>query len=471
MKNQILLFCSTAFAVIGLVVGYFMGSFVESDASETSANLSGENEKLSSEVAALLAANKKLSNDLESTRSQNDRLEGKLANAKGNKDPLRNESQASKPKAEEAGMSPRDMKIALQQALDDPDPITRAQVFADLLANLNAENVESVLEVYQNMPMGFENMQEYRLLLYAWGRFDAPAAIAYVNERDMGMRGRFVATGALEGWASYDPQAAIKWINEQDDQRAASIYNFGVVRGWASHDVAGAAEYVTSLDEGWEKGRMVGMLTSQFLKEGFPAARQWAETLDDDSLKASAFRNLSRQQGREEPAEVAAWLKEHAGQEYSDGSFEELGENWGRRDPAAAIAYFEDLPAGEGRRQGMLEVVEEWSRSEPEAVGNWLNEKSQSDTPFPELDEAMGEFAREVSRDKPADAMQWAIAIQDQELKDSTITRVGQNWMRQDEEAVKAWLPESGLSEDVQKAIVTPPEDGGRRWGGPRGPR
>jgi ferric-dicitrate binding protein FerR (iron transport regulator) len=99
-------------------------------------------------------------------------------------------------------------------------------------------------------------------------------------------------------------------------------------------------------------------------------------------------------------------------------------------------------------------------------------EKSQTDDPLPELDEAMGEFAREYSRESASEAMQWATAIQDEELKEKTITRVGQSWMRQDEEAAKEWLPSSGLTEEVQKAIVTPPEEG-RRWGGgpPRGPR
>ncbi len=405
----------------------------------------------------------------EELAEENDRLRAQLEKAR--------QRLPSSPTIQQSGdfeekMTPSEIMIALQKAVDNPDPITRSAVFANLLANLNQENVESVLKVYENLPMGFENMHEYRLLLFAWGKFDAPAAIEYANDRATGMRGRFVATGALEGWASHDPKAAIQWIKEQDDQRAASIYNFGVVRGWASHDVAEAADYVTTLEDGWEKGRMVGMLTSQFLKEGFPTARQWVENLEDETFKASAFRNLSRQQAREKPTEVAAWLQDHAGQEYSEGSFDELGENWGRRDPSAAIEYFEELPEGEGRRRGMLEVVEAWSRQDSEAVGNWLNEKGEAEQTLPELDEAIGEYARQVSRENAADAMQWAASIQDEELKERTVTRVGQNWMRQDEEAVKAWLPASGLTEEVQKVIVTPPRDD-RRWGGgpPRGSR
>jgi hypothetical protein len=440
------------FAVGGSVLGFFLGR-----QSDDHPKVIDPGAPSSSSLGSSDARSGELGKENNRLRVQLDRAQRQITAL-----PLATNPDDSKKK-----LTAREIMIGLQQAVDDPNPITRSSVFANLLANLNADNVESVLEVYENLPLGFENMHEYRLLLFAWGKFDAPAAIDYINSRDLGMRGRFVATGALEGWASHDPQAAIKWIKEQDDPRAASIYNFGVVRGWASHDVAGAADYVTTLDEGWEKGRMVGMLTSQFLKEGFPTARQWVENLEDDGVKASAFRNLSRQQSRENPTEVAAWLKEHAGKEYSSDSFDELGENWGRRDPTAAIEYFEALPDGEGRRQGMLEVVEAWTRKDSEAVGNWLNEKSESEQPLPELDEAIGEYAREVSRENAAEAMQWAASIQDEELKDRTVTRVGQNWMRQDEEAAKAWLPSSGLTEEVQKAIITPPESG-RRWG--RGP-
>jgi hypothetical protein len=369
----------------------------------------------------------------------------------------------------EKKMTDTEILIALSRAANDPNPITRSQVFSDLLEKLNPENLEAVLEVYQNMPMGFESMHEYRLLMYAWGKFDAPSAIEYVNGRNLGRGGAFAATGAMEGWASQNPQAAIEWNKAQENQRAAKIYNFGIVRGLASHDVTQAADYVTTLEDGWEKSRMVGVLTSQFLKEGFSSARNWAENLEDENFKSSAFSNLSRQQARDNPNEVAAWLKDHAGQKYSEDSFDELGENWGRQDPVAAIEYFETLPDGEGRRQGMLEVVEAWSRKDSEATENWLREQSQSGQPVSELDEAIGEYAREISRENGEKAMDWAVAIQDEEVKEKTIARVGQNWMRQDEEAAKAWLPNSGLTEEMQKTIATPPQSS-RGWsGGPRG--
>jgi len=35
---------------------------------------------------------------------------------------------------------------------------------------------------------------------------------------------------------------------------------------------------------------------------------------------------------------------------------------------------------------------------------------------------------------------------------------VGQNWYRQDKETVDAWLPESDLPPETQKAIQSPPK-------------
>ena len=37
------------------------------------------------------------------------------------------------------------------------------------------------------------------------------------------------------------------------------------------------------------------------------------------------------------------------------------------------------------------------------------------------------------------------------------VTKVGQNWYRQDKESVEAWLPQSELPEDTRKAIQNPP--------------
>lgn len=81
------------------------------------------------------------------------------------------------------------------------------------------------------------------------------------------------------------------------------------------------------------------------------------------------------------------------------------------------------------------------------AAGTWLNEQPAG----PRLDSALASYASTVSRDDAGSAMEWAVSISEEKLQQKTIRSVGQEWYRQDKDAVETWLPESGLSEDLQK--------------------
>ena len=88
------------------------------------------------------------------------------------------------------------------------------------------------------------------------------------------------------------------------------------------------------------------------------------------------------------------------------------------------------------------------------SAGNWLNEQPSS----PRLDSALANYASTVSRDDGGSAMEWAVSISEEKLQQKTIRSVGQEWYRQDKDGVEVWLPESGLSEGMQKVIRNPPK-------------
>ncbi|MFP6901805.1 MAG: hypothetical protein VCA36_12735 [Opitutales bacterium] len=439
-KNLTLILCSVAFALGGGFFGYFMGQSPDvPKVIDPQSQSADESDKV-----------KQLETELEKKKNE---LRSLLAKSPL---PTGNEVEVSTGKENPyATMSSEAVRIALRNAHLDPNPITRSVVFANLLANLNAENIEAVKEVYEDIPLGFESMHEYQLLLYGWGKFDPEGAIGYCNQRASGIGAGFATAGVLHGWASENPQEALEWVQHPDNVGMAKLYNFGLVRGWAANDLSGATAYVAGLDQGGDRHELVKILTTEQLKGGFSPARLWVESMEDENnMKQSAFTNLTQQRSREHPAEVAQWLKEHAGKEYANGSFERLGDNWGQKDPVAAAKYFDELPAGEGKTEGMKEVVEHWAKDDPEATGNWLNEKE----PSADLDTVYAAYAKQVSKEDGAGAMQWARTITEPKLQKKTITSVGQNWYRQDKESVEAWLPDSGLPEETQKAITEPPK-------------
>jgi len=355
-----------------------------------------------------------------------------------------------------ANLSSDGVRSLLRKALNDANPITRSATFASLLSDLSPQNIDAVLDVYEDIPMGFENMHEYQLLLFGWAKFDPQGAIDYCKERATGIGAGFATSGVLHGWASENPRAALAWVQAPENVGMSKLYNFGLVRGWASKDLPEATAYVAGLEKGGDRHELVKILTREQLKKGFSPTRLWVESIDDQDMKKSAFTNLTQQRSREHPVAVASWLKEHAGEAYAEGSLQRLGDNWGQRDPAAAALFFDELPAGEGRTGGMKEVVKHWTKEDPEATGNWINQKD----PSPEMDPVVAAYAKEVSKADGAGAMKWAVTITEPKLQEEVVTSVGHNWYRQDKDSVESWLPQSGLAEETQNAIRKPPKQG-----------
>ena len=358
---------------------------------------------------------------------------------------------------------PQETSFSKSQTLEDlllyarseSNPVKRSAAFARALENLNEENIGQALRAFESLPMGFENAQEYKMLLYSWSQFDPLAAIEYCNSRASGIGAGFAASGVVEGWATRDPQAAKAWVEDPQNAGMAKLYNFGLVKGWASRDLEGASDYVMNLEGGEEVSKLVGILADRHEQEGgFSQASSWAETLPDPKLKEGAFMSLSRKFARDRPNDVASWLESYANEKFAAKAFENLGRKWSETDPESSINYFSNLPEGKSQEVGIKSSISNWAKQDSLSAGDWLNSREAG----PKLDSALAAYANTVSLKDGGAAMEWAISISDSKLQQATIKKVGQEWYRQDKESVEAWLPNSGLGESEQKSIRNPPK-------------
>ena len=83
------------------------------------------------------------------------------------------------------------MRILLRQIRTENNPITRFAALTQAMKDLNPDNLPQALELFESIPFGFENAQEYRLLLYAWSQFDPLGAIDYCKSRASGIGAGF----------------------------------------------------------------------------------------------------------------------------------------------------------------------------------------------------------------------------------------------------------------------------------------
>ena len=79
--------------------------------------------------------------------------------------------------------------------MNEPNPVFKYATLARAMKQLNPENLDETLEVFENIPFGFENSQEYRMLLYAWSQFDPYGAIDYCKSRASGIGAGFAVSG------------------------------------------------------------------------------------------------------------------------------------------------------------------------------------------------------------------------------------------------------------------------------------
>lgn len=426
--------CFTLSGVVLFAVGYYLGLSGKTESGiESSQSASDQKEKESGEerFKAEFKAVSNLSSPVTNMGSQND--EPAYSMQEGQSDPIR--------------------KI-LEQVVDEPNPVYKYATLAKAMKLLNPDNLEETLRFYEDIPFGYENMQEYRMLLYAWSQFDPYGAIDYCKSRASGIGAGFAVSGVLEGWAAQNPQEARDWVESPENLGMAKLYNFGLIKGWASKDLEGASEYVLGLEGGDEVKKLVGTLTDFYNRRGFMEASEWAEGIENSNLKEAAFTKLSKTLARDQPERIARWLELHADQKYADKAFENLGTRWSETNPLAAIDFFTDLTPGKTQQVGIKSVIGNWAKQDPLSAGEWLNERPAG----PELDSALSVYASTVANDDAGAAMEWAISISQEKLQQQTIRKVGQEWYRQDKDAVESWLPDSGLSEEMKKSIRKPPK-------------
>lgn len=360
--------------------------------------------------------------------------------------------------------------------LNEGDALEANKMFADLLLNLTADNAREIFDALRESGRADGNFgRDMGLFLQAWGRLDGQKSIEAVA--DLGGDGRrraFGSMSAMEGWASTDAAAAMAYVTTAEDGWEKGMMRQGTISGIARTDPAAATAYVLELEaerlasgetgddrwRGYAVDRQMEVIAEAQLRRGTAEATSWAESLPEGDIKAAAFDQVAENFVKSDPAGAAEWVAEHATSDYAQRAVREIAEEFGRTDPTAAIAWAEQLPE-ESQRGAMSETLDQWTRADPVAASEYLETMETSSA----RDAAVQSFARQLDREDPAVAADWAATIANDETRIDTLRDVGSSWMRTDAEGAKAWLPTSGLSEEAQTKIIEQPDDRGRGRG------
>jgi hypothetical protein len=339
---------------------------------------------------------------------------------------------------------------SFQRALDDPDWLTRSYRYSGFLLGLSPENLPEALDaVVPQLP--WLTTAELRVFMLAWARFDAPGAL----EQALAWPRPFHRNGsgaAIYAWAMRDPSAATWALRSIEDPELEDFMEGRMIAGFTHGPYKqDASEYIASLPEGPRRFSYIAMLAWELSKQGPEAVMRWAEAVPDDlpRYKAAVFLNASSTLAAADPPGTARWLANHLSRDYSSGTMRVVARSWASSDPAAALQWLIQQTAGERRNGSIKNAFRVWLDASPDDAASWL----RSTTPEPALDSALRLMVGRTRQESPVGAIDWALAIDDPQLRQEVVANVVHDWMSRDAAAAQDWLAQSDLSQEMLDAI------------------
>ncbi|ADE55736.1 hypothetical protein [Coraliomargarita akajimensis] len=331
-------------------------------------------------------------------------------------------------------ISKEDPLLAAEDALGSANDLDRISKMALLLAGASSEDMPGIAELITAQRNGFEEMQQLSMLYYAWGRLDAPTAVAHAEAQGGRRSGMGVAV-ALSSWASLDPASARTWV---DGMESPERYQRGLLIGWSENSPLQALQY---LSQQGSESNLMNRWVAPSMARNLVAARGVTALDDLAAMPSGRNRNqllerLADELGETQPEATAARLTQIDDPEILKTAVPEVAQEWAQNDPQAAVDFVNNYTENtELYSEAMAEVVEEWAEREPYEAGKFLNEQPAT----PALDRSVAEYSREVAQVDPEGAMSFAVSVYDEKLRTDTISRVARDWQRKDAAAYQAW--------------------------------
>lgn len=261
----------------------------------------------------------------------------------------------------------------LQRALAGLDPAMFGSVYTLFLEKLPPEQVTAV--------------DAYRILFRTWGAVDGSTALTTAATRLPKNLVRLEAgREAMQSWARLAPAAT--------------------------------AQAVAALPDIYGKDYLVYALPHTYILADPAAAMAWAGSLPP-ALRANTLLHCMITWLDTDPRAARAYATELAGRPdaVDDGNgviFSRTAGALARKEVAEAVRWVEQLPPeSKARQQATLGLMDWWAMTAPDKAGAWLGRFP----PSANLDPVVDRFARDLARQDPAAASDWAATITDPALR------------------------------------------------------
>lgn len=325
------------------------------------------------------------------------------------------------------------------------DPLERSRKMLNFIENLSPDQFESVVAELRATGMAGERINEYTMLLRAWGQIDPQAALAYTTEN---IDGDFASQEVLAAWASNNPNKALLWARENYQGEDANPYLVGVVKGLVDSNPTLATQILQELPYSEERGEALRELIPYIAEMGTDGASQWLNTLQDTRLINGASAFMAEHLAQQSPEQAAEWTQTLPQGEGRQRAIDQVMEAWVSKDSESARTWLDTLPYEDQLSAGP-EFVNTLARADANSAADWLDEQTSA----PNYQDLLKEFAQGATRSDPVLALNYGNELENDSDRSRTVGRALWTLYRQDKESAREWIRGNDLPERVQRYV------------------
>jgi hypothetical protein len=365
------------------------------------------------------------------------------------------------------------VKMALAQALHEPQVDKRLNRLADLGAKLSLSEIPDALKAAGDPGELRERMVFKQAVLIRWSQLapeDAFTQIAKLPESQLKAvtlreaaagfsrkdpaRAAAAAAGMSPGssrtdmivlianvWAETNVNAALTWAGKLPDSVAKESALEAIHFVWVHSDPVAASRPVEKLRPGDTRNNLIASVAYGWAALDHPAAIRWANQLPDGPDKETALVNLAESWANQDPQAAAAFaLKLPPGETRSQAGAM-VASRWAKQDPRQAADWSWRSGDAGIRQRGVKEVLDLWAGVDAAECAKWLDPLP----PGPDRDQAIRAFVTAATMWAPDIAAREALLIEAEATRVEALNECLSRWREVDLPSATNWLNETKL--------------------------
>jgi hypothetical protein len=321
-------------------------------------------------------------------------------------------------------------------------------------------DADTVLDAVRELESLDSRHPDHGVLILAvmgrWAELDGDSAMHYAEGKLSGDLRAGVIVNVVGSWSEINPGQALKWYQRR--------HLTGQLASWLG---ASAPKLMTPIYLGLAHSDPEAAFSSMVAiedEEGFRCAVDGMAAAivglgrSEQMLRRTGEISATRQEvararvlkhwARVAPADAAAWLLQMNASGERARLIRQVGLAWVMHEPETALEWLLENSADAIRADILREAIALWAQTKPNQAATWLRRLK----PGPDTDQAIAALAQQIVHRDPEGAFSWASTIQNQLMREQTVSSVFAQWaIRHPSEAAERLNKTDFPAEQVSK--------------------